>query len=43
MEKNLPPILDSEILRQLAIEQLVEILIEQGTTRKWTFTRLGKN
>ena len=32
MEKNLPPKLNSEILRQLAIEQLVEIIIEQGTT-----------
>ena len=30
MEKNLPPKLDREILRQLATEQLVEIIIEEG-------------
>ena len=28
MEKNLPPKLDREILKQLATEQLVEIIIE---------------
>lgn len=32
MQKDLPPKLDSETLKQLAIEQLVEIIIEQGKT-----------
>ncbi|MBW4434865.1 MAG: hypothetical protein KME28_24905 [Pelatocladus maniniholoensis HA4357-MV3] len=31
MEKNLPPKLDSETLKQLATEQLVEIIIEQAS------------
>jgi hypothetical protein len=31
MEKKLPPKLDREILKQLATEQLVEIIIDQGT------------
>ena len=30
MEKKLPPKLDREILKQLAIEQLVEVIIDQG-------------
>jgi transposase len=30
MEKKLPPKLDPEILKQLAIEQLVQIIIDQG-------------
>ncbi|MEO3705476.1 hypothetical protein [Trichormus azollae] len=30
MEKNLPRKLDTEILNQLATEQLVEIIIEEG-------------
>ena len=30
MGKNLPPKLDREILKQLATEQLVEIIIEEG-------------
>jgi transposase len=30
MEKNLPPKRDREILKQLATEQLVEIIIDQG-------------
>jgi transposase len=30
MQKDLPPKLDSETLRQLAQEQLVEIIIEQA-------------
>jgi len=32
MQKDLPPKLESEILKQLATEQLVEIIIEQGKT-----------
>ncbi|QXE24844.1 transposase IS66 [Richelia sinica FACHB-800] len=32
MEKDLPPKLDSESLKQLATEQLVEIIMEQGKT-----------
>lgn len=32
MQKDLPPKLDSETLKQLATEQLVEIIIEQGKT-----------
>lgn len=32
MEKTLPPKLESETLKQLATEQLVEMLIEQGKT-----------
>jgi transposase len=30
MEKNLPRTLDTEILKQLATEQVVEIIIEEG-------------
>ena len=30
MEKNLPRKLDREILKQLATEQLVEVIIEEG-------------
>jgi hypothetical protein len=30
MEKKLPPKLDRETLKQLAIEQLVEMIIDQG-------------
>jgi hypothetical protein len=30
MEKKLPPKLDREILKQLATEELVEIIIDQG-------------
>ncbi|MEO3705057.1 hypothetical protein [Trichormus azollae] len=32
MEKNLPPKLDRKILKQLATEQLVEIIIEEGNS-----------
>jgi transposase len=32
MERNLPRKLDTEILKQLATEQLVEIIIEEGTS-----------
>jgi transposase len=32
MEKNLPRKLDTEILKQLATEQLVEIIIKQGNS-----------
>jgi transposase len=30
MEKNLPPKLETEILKQLATEQVVEMIIEEG-------------
>ncbi|MEO3703790.1 hypothetical protein [Trichormus azollae] len=32
MERNLPRKLDTEILKQLATEQLVEIIIEEGNS-----------
>jgi transposase len=32
MEKNLPRKLDTEILKQLATEQLVEVIIEEGNS-----------
>jgi transposase len=32
MEKNLPPKLDTEIFKQLATEQLLEIIIEEGNS-----------
>jgi transposase len=32
MEKNLPPKLETEILKQLATEQVVEMIIEEGKT-----------
>jgi transposase len=34
MEKKLPPKLDIEILKQLAIEELVETIIDQGKSRE---------
>lgn len=40
MEKNLPSKLDSETLKQLATEQLVEIIIEQGTAIEQLKTRV---
>jgi transposase len=32
MEKNLPPKLETEILKQLATEQVVEMIIEEGNS-----------
>jgi transposase len=32
MERNLPPKLETEILKQLATEQLLEIIIEEGNS-----------
>ncbi|WP_413171573.1 hypothetical protein [Anabaena azotica] len=40
MEKNLPPKLDSETLRQLATEQLVGIIMEQALAIEALKTRV---
>jgi transposase len=40
MKKNLPPKLNSEILKQLATEKLVEMILEQARAREQLKSRV---